>query len=227
VLAVWIFSTAIGNRRLPGLLPADNKCSGRLMTGSQGALPLEQADTASEPKTLGVFIPLVEHVQLFVGRRREVLHAGDHLGGTSTTGTIKTTGLQFDSGQLAGLDEQLSIGDFGRLLGGKNSDRGHGVLKKDGRSNSGARAEVNLGRFPMRQTGPNFSGENPPDHLAVDIGQTSLDAVVVEGEFFVIDAQKVEKGRVKIRNGHSILAHRITDLIGRSIPVPRPDSRSG
>jgi Ser-tRNA(Ala) deacylase AlaX len=25
VLAVWIFSTAIGNRRLPGLLPADNK----------------------------------------------------------------------------------------------------------------------------------------------------------------------------------------------------------
>ena len=54
---------------------------------------------------------------------------------------------------------------------------------------SGARAEVNLGRFPMRQTGPNFSGENPADHLAVDIGQTSLDTVVVEGEFFVINAQ--------------------------------------
>ena len=61
--------------------------------------------------------------------------------------------------------------------------------KKDGRSNSGARAEVNLGRFPMRPTRPNFLGENPLDHLAVDIGQTSLDTVVVEGEFFVIDAQ--------------------------------------
>ena len=115
--------------------------------------------------------------------------SGDHLGGTSATGTTETAGLHFDSGQLAGLDEQLSIGDFGRLLGGQNSDRGHGVRKKDGRSNSGARAEVNLGRFPMRQTEPNFSGENPADHLAVDIGQTSLDTVVVEGEFFVIDAQ--------------------------------------
>ena len=69
VLAVWIVSTAIGNRRLPGLLPADKECSGRLMTGSQGALPFEQADTASESETLRVFIPLVEHVQLFVGRR--------------------------------------------------------------------------------------------------------------------------------------------------------------
>ena len=42
------------------------------------------------------------------------------------------------------------------------------------------------------------SGDELPYHLAVDIGQTPWDSVVVEREFFVVDTEKVQGGGVQI-----------------------------
>lgn len=37
-----------------------------------------------------------------------------------------------------------------------------------------------------------FSGEDRLDHVAVDVGEASLDGVVVEGEPRVVEAEQVE-----------------------------------
>src|SRR3977135_4220797 len=36
------------------------------------------------------------------------------------------------------------------------------------------------------------------DEVAVDVGEAAVDAVVAEGEFFVVDAQEVEDGGVDV-----------------------------
>ena len=36
------------------------------------------------------------------------------------------------------------------------------------------------------------------DHMTVDVGEAALDAVVVEGEAFVVNAEEVESGGVEV-----------------------------
>ncbi len=43
-----------------------------------------------------------------------------------------------------------------------------------------------------------LSGDKLPYHFAVDIGQTPLDSVVVEREFFVVDTEKVQGCGVQV-----------------------------
>ena len=46
--------------------------------------------------------------------------------------------------------------------------------------------------------GSGLSGEDIADDVAVDIGETAVDACGAEGEFFVIDAHEVEDGGVEV-----------------------------
>ena len=48
------------------------------------------------------------------------------------------------------------------------------------------------------------SAQNVADDVAVDVGQTALDAVVVKGEAFVIDAQQVQDRCVHVVRGDRV-----------------------
>ena len=48
------------------------------------------------------------------------------------------------------------------------------------------------------------SAQNVADDVAVDVGQTALDAVVVKGEAFVVDAQKMQDRCVHVVRGDRV-----------------------
>src|SRR5262245_34613642 len=56
-----------------------------------------------------------------------------------------------------------------------------------------------------------------PNHISVDIGQASLDAIVIKRQPHVIDSQQVQKGGVKIVNVHGILGRLPADLVRSAI----------
>tara|TARA_A100001037_G_scaffold238378_1_gene217801 strand:+ start:383 stop:613 length:231 start_codon:yes stop_codon:yes gene_type:complete len=52
------------------------------------------------------------------------------------------------------------------------------------------------------------------NHVAVHIGEAALDAVVVKGQLFVVEAQEMEHGGVKIMEGVDILGGLESEFVG-------------
>src|SRR5262249_34357726 len=71
------------------------------------------------------------------------------------------------------------------------------------------------------------SGEHRVDDLAVNIGQAALDAVVVEGEFLVIEAEQVQQRGVQVVNAGRPLGRLVADLVGGAVMEPRLQPRAG
>ena len=59
------------------------------------------------------------------------------------------------------------------------------------------------------------------NHSTVHISEPSLDAVVIEGEFFVIDSEEVQDGGVEVVDLNRILGDVIADFIGLAEAEPR------
>ena len=111
--------------------------------GSVGGLPnhhvaIEDVNATSQPEFLGVFVPLIENVELFGGRGFKVGHALDHFDDASATGAVKATRLHIDSGGFSCLEEEFAGGDLSGELGREESDLGH-VADGAGSARSGAR----------------------------------------------------------------------------------------
>ena len=65
------------------------------------------------------------------------------------------------------------------------------------------------------------------DHVAVDVGEAALEAVVVVGEAFVIEAQEVEHGCVEIVDGRDIDRGFVAEFVGGAVAEGRLDAGSG
>ena len=65
-----------------------------------------------------VLVPLIEHVQLLVGRRIEIFHARADFDGAGSAGAIETARLHLDSRRFPGVEEQGAGGDFSGLTAG-------------------------------------------------------------------------------------------------------------
>src|SRR5262249_58512043 len=61
------------------------------------------------------------------------------------------------------------------------------------------------------------SGQQTCQHVAVHVGQPALDAVVVERQALVIDAEQVQDGGVKIVDIDRVLGGLPADVVGRSV----------
>lgn len=51
----------------------------------------------------------------------------------------------------------------------------------------------------------------------MDVGEAALDAVVVEGEPLVVDAEEVEHGGVEVVPVHWLFDCFVTDVVGRAV----------
>ena len=91
------------------------------MSGFQGDFSVEQFDAAGQAVFFRVLVPLVQDVQLFGGRRVQMLHAPDHLGHAGAARAVEATGLHFDPGAFTRLQEGLT-----------GFDIGGGILRQDG-----------------------------------------------------------------------------------------------
>ena len=63
--------------------------------------------------------------------------------------------------------------------------------------------------------------------MAVDVGQTTINAVVIVRQFFMVDAEKVEDRGVEIGDRYLVLHHTVADVVGRTVMVAPFDPRSG
>src|SRR5438105_3274163 len=57
------------------------------------------------------------------------------------------------------------------------------------------------------------SGEDPVDGLPVHVGEPALDAVVVVGEFRVVDAEELQDGGVEVVPGRGVLDGLPADVV--------------
>ena len=65
------------------------------------------------------------------------------------------------------------------------------------------------------------------DHVAVNIGQATLQSIVIERQPFVIQTQQMQNGRVKIVNLGDILDRLVAEFIGSAITERGFDTRAG
>jgi hypothetical protein len=80
---------------------------------------------ASQPIFLRVLVPLIEHIQLFIGWRGEIFHARRDIDGTGSAGAIETSRLHLHASFLSSI-EQKGIGrNFGGLAAGQKRYFGH------------------------------------------------------------------------------------------------------
>src|SRR5437773_12553021 len=61
------------------------------------------------------------------------------------------------------------------------------------------------------------SDENFFDDLAVHVSETAIDPVVIEGEFFVIEAKQIQDGGVEVRNDDLVFADEVPDLVRAAV----------
>src|SRR4051794_34637073 len=57
------------------------------------------------------------------------------------------------------------------------------------------------------------SGEQAFDYMAVHVGQTAVNAIVIERELLVIQTQEVQERGVEVRNRHRVLSREVADFI--------------
>src|SRR6266496_2587659 len=72
------------------------------------------------------------------------------------------------------------------------------------------------------QSGALPSRDHFLDHLAVNVGQTEIAAVVAVGELFVIETEQVENGGVEIVNVDFVFHGAIAEFIGDAISLAAP-----
>ena len=65
------------------------------------------------------------------------------------------------------------------------------------------------------------------DHMPVHIGKTPINAVVPEGQEFVVEAEKMKYGCMQIVNGQNVFDRLEAELIGRAEADARFDSSAG
>jgi hypothetical protein len=87
------------------------------------------------------------------------------------------------------------------------------------------RDTLGKGGFMMGEQWPGAagSGENLPDHLALDVGEAAGDAVVFEGEAFVVETEEVEDGGVEVVERVDVLDRALAEVVGGSVT----DARAG
>src|SRR5690606_5319481 len=61
------------------------------------------------------------------------------------------------------------------------------------------------------------SGENVLDHVAVDVGEAAVEAVVVPGELLVVEPEQVQHRRVEVPDGGRVFLGPAAELVGRSV----------
>jgi hypothetical protein len=59
------------------------------------------------------------------------------------------------------------------------------------------------------------SGQHVFDDAAFDVGEAAFDAVVVERQSFVIEAQQVEDGGVEVVDGADVEGGAVAEVVGR------------
>ncbi len=71
------------------------------------------------------------------------------------------------------------------------------------------------------------SGENAFDDLSGDVSEPEIAAVVAKYELFMIQAEEVEHGCVKIRDGDRVFCCMVADLVGLAVAgaAPYPATR--
>ena len=62
--------------------------------------------------------------------------------------------------------------------------------------------------------------------MSVHVGESSLDAIVFEGEGFVIEAKEVEDGGIEVVDGKDVLHCLVTEFIGSAVAHPGLDACS-
>ena len=53
--------------------------------------------------------------------------------------------------------------------------------------------------------------------MSVHICETTIDAVVIERQFLMIDSEQVQNGGVKVVNRHRVLTREIAHFVGRPV----------
>ena len=62
--------------------------------------------------------------------------------------------------------------------------------------------------------------QNIVENFAVHVGQTALDAVVIEGETFMVDAKEMKDSSVKVMPGDAVVHGPIAQVIGMAVGHP-------
>ena len=99
----------------------------------------------------------------------------------------------------------------------------------EGRASESATASGIRTAHPARAWPSVTLGEDAVGDVAVDVCQAALDAVVVEGQLFVIDAHQVQYGGVEVVPVHRVLDCLPADLSGLLVAAiglhPKPASQ--
>src|SRR5213593_782271 len=71
------------------------------------------------------------------------------------------------------------------------------------------------------------SRDDLPDHVAVDIRESEIAAIVAIGELFVIEAEQVQDGGVQVMNMDLVFHRAIAEFIGGPEGLAAPDATAG
>ncbi len=65
-----------------------------------------------------------------------------------------------------------------------------------------------------------WSSENGPHHISCNIGQSEIAALAAEYQPFVIDAEQVQYGRMKVVHVHWLFGDVVAEFVGGSVGDP-------
>ncbi len=88
-------------------------------------IALQDFHAAGQPIFIRVLVPLIEHVQLLIGRRIEIFHARGDLDRACSAGAIETSRLHLHARRLSGIEQQGIGGNFSGLAAGQKRYFGH------------------------------------------------------------------------------------------------------
>ena len=71
------------------------------------------------------------------------------------------------------------------------------------------------------------SGNHPFDHLAGDVGEPVVAPLVLVGQAFVVDAQKVEDGGVEVVDVDAVGGDAVAERVGCAVGRARLDPAAG
>lgn len=75
--------------------------------------------------------------------------------------------------------------------------------------------------------GARTSGQKRLDHPPVHVGEAAGDAIVIEGEPLVVQAEEVQGGGVEIVNGDGILQRLVAYFVGEAVSEARLEAGAG
>src|SRR4051812_36609864 len=77
----------------------------------------------------------------------------------------------------------------------------------------GRLGRAHLGAHRWRAESTLCSGENLRDDIAVDVGETALRAVVIEGQSLVVEAEDVKERGVEVVDGGDVLDGLVAEFV--------------